>query len=445
MRTACVFVAALALAIAAAAQTGAAQAAAAQTPANPLTAAMQSAYDLIKGNITKSAEKVSEEHYSFKPSPDVRTFGQILGHIADANYMICSAAGGSAAPPESIEKTKTTKADLQKALADSFSACDAAYAAMTDAKGVEIAKFFGREQPKLGVLAFNTAARLRALRQPGDLHAHEGHRAALERAGTGDEVSACTCGEAGSQVLVRGAAVAPATTSRRTRTAGSGRPECRGWRRCHVCAPEPGLLGFDPRILGNHLRQRRPVEIALSPRHAGHQVIPHDAREWHGHGRRRRRRPAPGACPSAPARAGILPGCTGLPRCACRSSRRPGSGTGCRSRSPEIASASMRFLCRSANASPSASIMAAIRKLPASFTRFAACGSAPTRNTLLAHHLEQRLHACKRGLVTGRHDRQLAGFRGFGPAEHRRGDEVLSRLRVRLGEAHRQVGADRAE
>ena len=157
MKTACVFVAALALAIPAAAQTGAAQAPAAQTPANPLTTAMQSAYDMIKGNITKSAEKVTEEHYSFKPSPDVRSFGQILGHIADANHMICSAAGGSAAPPESIEKTKTTKADLQKALADSFSACDAAYAAMTDAKGVEIVKFFGREQPKLGVLSFNTA------------------------------------------------------------------------------------------------------------------------------------------------------------------------------------------------------------------------------------------------------------------------------------------------
>jgi uncharacterized damage-inducible protein DinB len=156
MRTACVLVAALAMAIPAAAQTGGAQTPAAQTP-NPLTAATKSAYDMIKGNITKSAEKVAEEHYAFKPSPDVRTFGQLVGHIADANYMICSAAGGSAAPKESIEKTKTTKADLQKALAESFSACDAAYAAMTDAKGVEIVKFFGREQPKLAILAFNTS------------------------------------------------------------------------------------------------------------------------------------------------------------------------------------------------------------------------------------------------------------------------------------------------
>jgi uncharacterized damage-inducible protein DinB len=147
MKTACTLVVALALAAPAAAQ----------APANPLTAATRSTYDLIKANITKSAEKVSEEHYSFKPSPDVRSFGQIVGHIADANYMICSVAGGSAGPKDSIEKTKTSKADLQKALAESFAACDAAYTAMTDAKGSTMVKFFGHEQPQIAVLAFNTA------------------------------------------------------------------------------------------------------------------------------------------------------------------------------------------------------------------------------------------------------------------------------------------------
>ena len=147
MKAVCTFVVALVLAAPAAAQ----------TPANPLTAATKSTFDMIKANITKSAEKVGEDLYSFKPSPDVRSFGQIVGHIADANYMICSAAGGNAGPKESIEKTKTSKADLQKALAESFAACDAAYAAMTDAKGSTMVKFFGREQPQMAVLAFNTA------------------------------------------------------------------------------------------------------------------------------------------------------------------------------------------------------------------------------------------------------------------------------------------------
>jgi uncharacterized damage-inducible protein DinB len=131
--------------------------AAAQTPANPLTSATKVGYDIVKGYITKAAEKVPEEHYSFKPSPDVRTFGQLVAHIADANHMICAAAGGTAKPGDSIEKTKTSKADLQKALAESFAACDGVYAAMTDTKGMETAKFFLGEQPRISILAFNTA------------------------------------------------------------------------------------------------------------------------------------------------------------------------------------------------------------------------------------------------------------------------------------------------
>jgi uncharacterized damage-inducible protein DinB len=131
--------------------------AAAQTAANPLTSATKTAFDIVKGFITKAAEKVPEDQYSFKPSPDVRTFGQLIGHIADANHMICGAAGGTGKPGDSIEKTKTSKADLQKALADSFAACDGVYASMTDAKGTETAKFFLGEQPRISILAFNTA------------------------------------------------------------------------------------------------------------------------------------------------------------------------------------------------------------------------------------------------------------------------------------------------
>ena len=122
--------------------------AAAQTPANPLTGATKATFDLIKGNIVKSAEKVPEERYLVQTHSRRCQLGQIAGHIADANYMICSAAGGSAGPKESIEKTKTSKADLQKALAESFAACDAAYAGMTDAKGMQMVKFFGKEQPR---------------------------------------------------------------------------------------------------------------------------------------------------------------------------------------------------------------------------------------------------------------------------------------------------------
>jgi len=145
MRALSIAVVALAMAAPASAQTG------------PMAAALKSQYELIKNNITKSAEKVPEDLYSFQATPKVRTFGQIVGHIADANTNICAAATSGTPSKESAEKTKTSKADLQKALADGFAACDAAFASMTDAKAAEMTKFFGGDQPRLAVLAFNTA------------------------------------------------------------------------------------------------------------------------------------------------------------------------------------------------------------------------------------------------------------------------------------------------
>ena len=158
--------------------------AAAQTAANPLTSATKTAFDIVKGFITKAAEKVPEDQYSFKPSPDVRTFGQLIGHIADANHMICGAAGGTGKPGDSIEKTKTSKADLQKALADSFAACDARLRLDDRREGHGDGEVLpGRAAAYLDP-GVQHGARFRALRQSRDLHAHQGDRAPVERAAT---------------------------------------------------------------------------------------------------------------------------------------------------------------------------------------------------------------------------------------------------------------------
>ena len=110
----------------------------------------------IKGNILKSAEKMPEENYSFKPTPDVRSYGQLIGHVADASGMFCAAAAGAKPPESGVEKSKTSKADLIAALKANFAFCDAAYAALTDANAGDVVKFFGGERSKLNVLQFNT-------------------------------------------------------------------------------------------------------------------------------------------------------------------------------------------------------------------------------------------------------------------------------------------------
>src|SRR5437879_13711945 len=65
--------------------------------------------------IERAAEKMPEEEYAFKPDPAARSFGQILGHIADTDYLFCATVLGEKSPSPGIEKTKTTKADLTSA------------------------------------------------------------------------------------------------------------------------------------------------------------------------------------------------------------------------------------------------------------------------------------------------------------------------------------------
>jgi uncharacterized damage-inducible protein DinB len=114
-------------------------------------------FGMVKGVLLKTAEKVPEPIWAFRPTPEVRTFGQIIGHVADSNLAICGAAAGEKAPPVNAEKSLTTKADLSKALADSFAYCDKVIAGMDDKKGSETIKFFGGMQARAMVLAFNTA------------------------------------------------------------------------------------------------------------------------------------------------------------------------------------------------------------------------------------------------------------------------------------------------
>lgn len=93
------------------------------------------AYNRVKTVLTKAAEKIPEEDYSFKATPDVRAMGAVIGHIADAQGMMCSVAAGVPRPASS--SGKTAKADLVSALEASFSVCDKAVDSLTDANALE--------------------------------------------------------------------------------------------------------------------------------------------------------------------------------------------------------------------------------------------------------------------------------------------------------------------
>lgn len=125
--------------------------------ANPLSGAAKYMYGMSKTDLLKSAQEMPEENYSFKPVDTVRTFGQLVGHVADGQYEFCSAAVEDKSEHASVEKSKTSKADLIAALQEAFAYCDKAYNMMTDAQAAQIVSFFGRKAPKLSILNFNTA------------------------------------------------------------------------------------------------------------------------------------------------------------------------------------------------------------------------------------------------------------------------------------------------
>jgi uncharacterized damage-inducible protein DinB len=130
--------------------------AAAAAQDNPISADTKMLYEMTKGNIMKSAEKVPEELYSFRPVPEVRSFAELFGHLAEAQYLFCSPLKGEPNPNVKIEKVKTGKADLMAALKEAFEYCDGAYNKATDSDQSAKVKFFNRDRTKNGVMQFNS-------------------------------------------------------------------------------------------------------------------------------------------------------------------------------------------------------------------------------------------------------------------------------------------------
>ena len=128
----------------------------AQTPPeNPLSTHHKYVYGVTQKILVRSAELMPEENYGFKPTEAVRSFGQIVGHVADAQYSFCSAAIGEKRTAPKVENEKTSKAELIAALKEAFAYCNKAYDGMTDANGTKVVKLMRADMPALGVMTIN--------------------------------------------------------------------------------------------------------------------------------------------------------------------------------------------------------------------------------------------------------------------------------------------------
>jgi uncharacterized damage-inducible protein DinB len=103
---------------------------AAQQPAASDPAALLTrSFEEVAGWMTKAAEMVPADKYAFKPAATVRTFGQLIGHIADGqNYYCARGAGRNVDWVETVEKGSQDKAVLLQKLKESIAVCTAAHA-----------------------------------------------------------------------------------------------------------------------------------------------------------------------------------------------------------------------------------------------------------------------------------------------------------------------------
>ncbi|HET8625116.1 MAG TPA: DinB family protein [Gemmatimonadales bacterium] len=126
-----------------------------QAQDNAAVGTTRALWNQITGFITTVAEELPESTYAYRPTPEVRTFGQQIGHVAGAQYLICAAALGDPERKEDeIERTRTTKAALIEALKASTAYCEKAYA-QTDVAAQKKTKLFGQQRTRLFALTLN--------------------------------------------------------------------------------------------------------------------------------------------------------------------------------------------------------------------------------------------------------------------------------------------------
>ncbi|HEY7302928.1 MAG TPA: DinB family protein [Bryobacteraceae bacterium] len=110
-------------------------------------------YQSVKNNLLKSAEKVPEEDYSFKPTPEIRSFGEVMAHVVEAQGHTCGAILGQQGASHAKLDSKT---EIVSALKNAFSECDKAYGSLTASNATEMIKTGRGQRTRLGALMGNT-------------------------------------------------------------------------------------------------------------------------------------------------------------------------------------------------------------------------------------------------------------------------------------------------
>jgi uncharacterized damage-inducible protein DinB len=125
-----------------------------------MAAVVKSMHATIRRNLAEAAESMPADEYAFKPTPQVRSFGELVGHIVNANFFFCSLAQAERSPSTENYERANEKTVLVKALRDALAYCDGAHATTTDSNFNQLVKIAGPnsggQAARGAVLLFNT-------------------------------------------------------------------------------------------------------------------------------------------------------------------------------------------------------------------------------------------------------------------------------------------------
>ena len=117
---------------------------------NPLTMTLSIFRSNMQDKIMKSADAMPETKYSYRPTKEVRSFAEILAHVGDISYILCSNVKGEATPGTTAPKA--SKAEIKAYLTGAFDYCDGVYSGFADAHLNDPANFFGFKTNKMFIL-----------------------------------------------------------------------------------------------------------------------------------------------------------------------------------------------------------------------------------------------------------------------------------------------------
>ena len=120
------------------------------TAQNPLTTTLSIFRSNMQDKIMKAADAMQESKYSYRPTKDVRSFAEILDHVAEISYALCSNVKGEA--PPATASVKGSKTEIMAYLKGAFGYCDGVYSGFTDAHLNDPADFWGHKTNKMFIL-----------------------------------------------------------------------------------------------------------------------------------------------------------------------------------------------------------------------------------------------------------------------------------------------------